>query len=261
MNIPSEFIAEQDDPTWKKDVIQQGEEIFLAMLGESFSGQINREKLTHFVSECLNDWGWRDATYNDEIHSFAPATILESAAISEPAREKLQLLFQDGYDTKSAYQRELWLREGKKTKPKSLKRAEFNRKVDAGLEELRAALCQNVEAVLANNSLDKDALVLDLNLHSLRHSRASARENFLSLMRIAAQDVLAEIVARSSARKDVQVFEGGRSTSPLRKFVDKGGILHAVNLVASDGALIPREGEQRVDTPYGIFFVSEEKKN
>ncbi len=94
--------------------------------------------------------------------------------------------------------------------------------------------------VLHEMGVDIFSLFLKLCLYGLQTIRRQTANNFVTAMRIKAQEVLS---ARHKNNNEVAVFEGTTGTGSLRKYVDDGGVLLSINEQALAETLIPRQGD------------------
>ena len=128
------------------------------------------------------------------------------------------------------------------------------------IEKLRDDLDQNIRQNLEEHGVSYEQTIAELLIENMRINRDQFKNRYLDLLRRYAQNWHSENVTLARYEKpDVQMYEGSRGTSPLRRFVDEGGELRARNAQSREQTGIPREDEKRIDIGDGHIFVDDDE--
>ena len=179
--------------------------------------------------------------------------ITDLAVIPSSVRDEISHLLDEKNNAVSTYISDSWNFIGKQTKPRSPERKDFNDEQRSKVEEMLSDYEMRIRKAITDAGVPIEEIISASSLWTFQKRRSNAKRRFFEKMCIIARDLLSEIALREN--KDVVVFEGGTGTSRLRKFIDKGGILHSVNFDVLKATGLPREGEERIETEDGSMIV------
>lgn len=262
-----EFRRVHDDSSWQETALERAVNAYIDKVsrGDYYLEKGTLAEVTEYargeLQRLIDDRPYlpEEEPNADDVHDMSIALFVIHMPSFLP--ENVCAVLKEEMDSSSAkigeFRRLSWNEEGRRTKPRSKERKDYNDRLNEATKQMHQEQDQRLRAILHQAGIDLLDLEYAQRIHSMRYGRRCIMRNLCDSMHIRAGTDLTE--AAKNIPKDDGVFEGGRGTNRLRQFADDGGELHAINKAARDASGVPREDEERLDIDDQTFFVPEKR--
>ncbi len=242
MTTLAEYLAAAQDEGWKEQTISDAAREFYSVTeGQNVEQSVipHIEEIKARVRSLLQQ-KYQPTTSVEPLAEFAPhmAMMFIRKYCPPSIRAEIEQIDAEFNREKEEYKRISWQEEGKRTRPKSAERYAFNARqnehVDRMQERAMHAALQLLQAA-CGSAEEADAYI---HMRWLKSHQEEVRRNLRMVMQLEAGQFLSR---HMTGRASDAVSEWGSGTSPLRKFVDNGGILSPINNQASNEIATPEE--------------------